>query len=80
MNTTARLSDASGGPTSKLLPARSPIQLSTTIWLGFAAPDRPVKDVMDTQNRDGSGFLCYKYDKYAEGYMLDPKYENNLQV
>jgi hypothetical protein len=40
----------------------------TPIWIGIAGPDRPVKDVVDPINRDGEGFLCYKYDKGAEIY------------
>ncbi|KAF2435605.1 Di-copper centre-containing protein [Tothia fuscella] len=28
----------------------------------FLAPDLPVKAVMDTENKDGSGILCYKYE------------------
>jgi hypothetical protein len=43
-------------------------KLDTPIWMGFAAPDKVMKDVMDTSNRDGKGILCYKYDKYSEIY------------
>jgi tyrosinase len=44
------------------------VQLDTPLWMGFGAPDRPARDVMDTLNRDGKGFLCYKYDKMADMY------------
>ena len=44
------------------------LTLDSPIWMGFAAPDRPVRDVMDTMNRDGKGFLCYKYEHGAEIY------------
>jgi len=46
----------------------APVYLETPLWMGFGAPDRPVRDVMDTLNRDGKGFLCYKYDKMADMY------------
>lgn len=46
-----------------------PLNPETAIVIGFAAPNRPVKDVLDTQNRDGKGFLCYKYDRGAEAYL-----------
>ena len=26
------------------------------------APDLPIRSVMDTQNRDGKGILCYVYE------------------
>ena len=44
------------------------LKLDTPIYMGFAAPDRVVRDVMDTMNRDGKGFLCYKYDKGPKMY------------
>jgi tyrosinase len=28
----------------------------------YVTPDRPVRDVMDTVNKDGTGFLCYVYE------------------
>jgi tyrosinase len=65
-----RLHNVSGTVPS-LLPFSFPgsnFTLDTPIWMGFSAPDRPVKDVMDTMNRNGKGFLCYKYDKDAEMY------------
>jgi tyrosinase len=45
------------------------ISFNTPIWMGFAAPTRSVRDVIDTQNRDGKGFLCYKYEKDASEYL-----------
>jgi len=45
------------------------LTLKTPIELGFAAPDRPVGDVMDIMNRDGKGFLCYRYDRGANVYL-----------
>ncbi|KAF2400179.1 Di-copper centre-containing protein [Trichodelitschia bisporula] len=44
------------------------ISLTTPIWMGFAAPDRPVRAVMDPLNRNGEGFLCYKYETGGEVY------------
>ena len=46
----------------------NPLTLDSPMWMGFSAPDRPVRDVMDTMNRDGKGFLCYKYEHGAEIY------------
>jgi tyrosinase len=40
-----------------------PLSPETPVVVGFAAPNRPVKDFLDTMNRDGQGFLCYKYDR-----------------
>lgn len=28
----------------------------------FIAPDKPVRQLMDTQNKNGEGFLCYVYE------------------
>jgi tyrosinase len=39
------------------------LTLDTPIWMGLAAPDRPVRDVMDIRNEDEKGFLCYRYEK-----------------
>jgi tyrosinase len=39
------------------------LTLDTPIWMGLAAPDRPVRDVMDIANENGKGFLCYKYEQ-----------------
>jgi tyrosinase len=63
-----RLKDVSGGGTGLFSMPGSTLKLDTPIWMGFSAPDRPVRDVMDTLNRDGKGFLCYKYDKGVEMY------------
>jgi tyrosinase len=49
--------------------APKPLTLDTPITLGFAAPDRRVGEVMDTLNRDGNGFLCYRYDRGASVYL-----------
>jgi tyrosinase len=35
--------------------------LDTPVWIGFSAPDQPVRAIVDTTNRDGNGILCYKY-------------------
>jgi len=40
----------------------APLKLDSMLWMGFAAPDRHVSEVMDPLNRDGSGVLCYKYE------------------
>lgn len=45
------------------------LTLDSPIWMGFAAPDKPVRVLMDTQNRDGKGILCYKYEKDASEYL-----------
>lgn len=63
-----RLFDVGKPETGFLALFFTPLKLQTPIWMGFAAPDRPARDVMDTINRDGKGFLCYKYDKGAEMY------------
>ena len=62
------VSDAEGPTGPPFGPPRKPLNLDTPMWMGFVAPDRPVRDVMDTMNRNGKGFLCYKYDKGAEMY------------
>jgi tyrosinase len=68
MDSKNRLWDVSGDASGFPLLARSGLTLDTPIWIGAAGPDRPVRDVMDTINRDGKGFLCYKYDRGAEVY------------
>jgi tyrosinase len=35
---------------------------NTQLSMGLFTPVRLVKDVMDTQNRDGKGILCFKYE------------------
>jgi tyrosinase len=40
----------------------SPMTLESPLWMGVFAPDRRVGDLFDTLNRDGKGFLCYKYE------------------
>ena len=35
---------------------------ATQLSMGVYAPAKLVKDVMDTQNRDGKGTLCFKYE------------------
>jgi len=64
-----RLRDAEGGAPSVSSPSKVPIHLNSTIWMGFAAPDRAVREIMDTQNRDNAGILCYKYDSYGKEYF-----------
>jgi tyrosinase len=56
-----------GGPRG--LGGAANLTLDTPIWMGFAAPDRPTRVLMDTQNRDGKGILCYKYEKDASEYL-----------
>jgi tyrosinase len=34
----------------------------TQLSMGLFGPVRSVRDVMDTQNRDGKGTLCFKYE------------------
>ena len=46
------------------------LTLNSPIWMGFAAPDRPVRVLMDTRNRDGKGILCYRYEKDAAEYLM----------
>ena len=55
----ARLKDISG-PT-KVCTKIGETTLDTTMYIGYNGPARPISAVMDTQNRDGSGILCYKY-------------------
>ncbi len=43
---------------------------STMEMAPFIGPDRPIREVMDTKNRDGQGILCYVYKEdgqYVEG-------------
>jgi len=40
---------------------------NTPVYTGIFAPDRTVKELGDTQNRDGNGILCFKY----EGLPMD---------
>lgn len=35
---------------------------STKLVLGEFGPTRLAREVMDTQNRDGKGILCFKYE------------------
>jgi tyrosinase len=56
----SRLNSVSGS--NGLIEVIRPFTLDTMVWMGFAAPDRPVRQLLDTQNRDGKGFLCYKYE------------------
>lgn len=65
-----RLMDADGGKPSMSSPSKVLVSLDSTIWMGFAAPDLVVRDVMDTQGRNNSGALCYQYDSYGEEYFL----------
>jgi tyrosinase len=38
--------------------------------VGVFGPDRKASELADTQNRDGTGILCYKYEGLgAERYM-----------
>lgn len=46
-----------------------PTTLDTMLWMGFNAPDVPIRAVMDTVNQGGDGILCYKYDVGAEEYL-----------
>jgi len=32
------------------------------LWMGVFATQKSSFEVLDTSNRDGKGFLCYKYD------------------
>jgi tyrosinase len=34
----------------------------TQLSMGLFAPLKKVKDVMDSQNRNGKGYLCFKYE------------------
>jgi len=70
----SRIYDVSSTPTgSNTMPffrrGGGNLTLESPIWMGFAAPDQPVKVLMDTQNRDGKGILCYKYEKDASEYL-----------
>jgi tyrosinase len=40
----------------------APLKNETPVWVGGMAPDVPAIQVMDPQNRDGRGVLCYKYE------------------
>lgn len=34
----------------------------TVLDMGLYAPQRMPSEVLDTENRDGKGFLCFKYE------------------
>jgi tyrosinase len=34
----------------------------TVVWMGQFPPSLPMGKVADTQNRNGNGVLCYKYE------------------
>jgi tyrosinase len=59
----AEARNASSRPTYPGFKPPPPLNLFSPIVIGFAAPDKMVEDVLDTLNRDGKGFLCYKYDR-----------------
>jgi tyrosinase len=40
----------------------APLTANTPVWMGAVAPVVPAIQVMDPQNRDGGGILCYKYE------------------
>lgn len=56
---TARLKDMAGPSVACTILGDT--TLNTTMYVGYNGPARPISTVMDTQNRDGSGILCYKY-------------------
>lgn len=49
---------------------KEPLTPATLIKLGLFAPERRAEELMDTQNRDGKGILCFKYEGIpVEKYM-----------
>jgi hypothetical protein len=40
------------------------------MWIGPMSKNRTVAEVFDTQNRNGKGFLCYKYDGHDAKYYM----------
>jgi tyrosinase len=49
----------------------SPISMNMVLQMGVFAPDKKVSEVFDTQNRDGRGILCYKYEGLPIERYLD---------
>jgi len=43
----------------------------TRLEMGVYAPKRLVKQVMDSQNRDGKGVLCFLYEGLSKSIDLD---------
>jgi tyrosinase len=49
---------------------KQPLTPDSPLDMGVFAPQRKAKEVSDTQNRDGKGILCFKYEGLAiEKYM-----------
>lgn len=48
-----------------------PFTLETPLWMGFSAKDEPVRAIIDTQNRNGEGILCYQHaGRQIEDYAI----------
>src|ERR1700760_131065 len=65
---TTRLNDVAAPSTisfagllSKAQPAAKTTK-QTMVWMGQFPPSLAIGKVADTQNRDGSGALCYRYE------------------
>ena len=41
---------------------RTTLNPKSPIWMGVFAPEKQAKELADTQNRDGDGILCFKYE------------------
>jgi tyrosinase len=41
--------------------AASQITVNSMLWMGQFPPNLNIGSVLDTQSRDGTGTLCYKY-------------------
>lgn len=51
----------------------APLKLDTPVWVGAMGRDVRSAEVMDPLNRDGQGFLCYKYEGLsAQAYLPAP--------
>jgi len=49
---------------------KPPFTPDSPLQVGIFAPERKAKEVSDTQNRDGNGILCFKYEGLPiEKYM-----------
>jgi tyrosinase len=41
-----------------------------TMWIGPMARNKTIAEVYDTQNRNGKGSLCYRYDGLDAKYYM----------
>ena len=43
---------------------------NVTMWMGPMSKNRTIAETFDTQNRNGKGYLCYKYDGLDAKYYM----------